>query len=166
MGNGVDMTNDYKDLLFRLRSYIGATHIVRDTHAAALVIEQLVARIAELEARPVAWIWCDSIYEDHCHSTDEEAIEEGWRPMVYSDLEGCAAPWQQIETAPKDCEIWAFNGDQARMKWSEGAGWALWIWADDLLSEVDPEPDQPTHWMSLPVAPIAAQAASQGGGDV
>lgn len=61
--------------------------------------------------------------------------------------------WKPIETAPKDAEIWAYNGEQARMIWSEGDHWALWIWADELLSEVDPEPDQPTHWMHLPKAP-------------
>jgi hypothetical protein len=68
-------------------------------------------------------------------------------------LELAAPKWLPIETAPKDVEIWAFNGEQARMTWSAGEGWALWIWADSLLSEVDPEPTQPTHWMPLPAAP-------------
>jgi hypothetical protein len=62
--------------------------------------------------------------------------------------------WQPIETAPTDREIWAFNGEQARMIWSQGNQWALWIWADELLSEVDPSPEQPTHWMPLPAAPV------------
>ncbi|WP_250538755.1 MULTISPECIES: hypothetical protein [unclassified Caballeronia] len=67
-----------------------------------------------------------------------------------------ASQWQQIETAPKDREVWTFNGEQARMKWSEGPDWALWIWADELLSDADPEPDQPTHWMPLPSDPLDA----------
>lgn len=57
-----------------------------DRHAILDLIEAANARIAELEARPTAWVWCDSVYEEHCHLTDEEAIEDGWRPMVYSDL--------------------------------------------------------------------------------
>lgn len=61
--------------------------------------------------------------------------------------------WQPIETAPTDREIWAYNGEQARMLWSQGNCWALWVWADELLSEVDPSPEQPTHWMPLPAPP-------------
>ncbi len=62
--------------------------------------------------------------------------------------------WQPIETAPKDGEeIWAFNGEQARMFWLEGDGYALWCWADPLLSECDPSPEPPTHWMPLPPPP-------------
>jgi hypothetical protein len=62
--------------------------------------------------------------------------------------------WQPIETASKDgTEVWAFNGEQARMLWSEGQERALWAWADQLLADADPEPEQPTHWMPLPAAP-------------
>lgn len=62
--------------------------------------------------------------------------------------------WLDIASAPKDeSHIWAFNGEQGRMQWSEGDGWALWVWCDPLLSDVDPAPDQPTHWMPLPAAP-------------
>jgi hypothetical protein len=62
--------------------------------------------------------------------------------------------WQDIETAPKDgTEIWAYAGEQARMKWIEGSGYALWVWADEALSEIDPDPIQPTHWMPLPEPP-------------
>jgi hypothetical protein len=73
-----------------------------------------------------------------------------------------AERWQPIETAPKDREIWAFNGEQGRMQWSEGSadngeGWALWVWCDQLLSDADPDPEQPTHWMPLPAAPGAIQ---------
>ncbi|MFC4923037.1 DUF551 domain-containing protein [Delftia deserti] len=64
--------------------------------------------------------------------------------------------WQPIETAPKDgAEVWAFNGEQARMVWLEDEFCALWVWGDALLTEVDPSPDQPTHWMPLPAAPGA-----------
>lgn len=66
--------------------------------------------------------------------------------------------WQPIETAPKEqgAEIWAYNGEQARMRWFawvDDGGGALWIYADGLLSDVDPDPIQPTHWMPLPEAP-------------
>lgn len=62
--------------------------------------------------------------------------------------------WRPIESAPKDGhEIWAFNGEQARMKWICGDGYALWSWADALLADVDPSPEQPTHWMPLPQPP-------------
>jgi hypothetical protein len=67
-----------------------------------------------------------------------------------------AGGWRPIETAPKDgTEVWAFNGEQARMHWTEGeisgVKWALWIWTDQLLAA----PDQPTHWMPLPPPPSA-----------
>ena len=62
--------------------------------------------------------------------------------------------WQSIETAPKDgTEVWAFNGEQARMKWISGPGYGLWAWSDELLSDAEPSPDQPTSWMPLPPAP-------------
>lgn len=62
--------------------------------------------------------------------------------------------WQPIGTAPKDREIWAFNGEQARMIWMEGEGYALWAWADETLGDIDPYPEQPTHWMPLPADPV------------
>lgn len=66
-----------------------------------------------------------------------------------------ALAWRPIETAPKDgTEIWAFNREQGRMKWISGRGFALWVWVDDLLSDVDPSPDSPTHWMPLPGPPV------------
>ena len=62
--------------------------------------------------------------------------------------------WQPIETAPKDgAEIWAYNGEQARMKFIAGNGYALWVWADEVLSDIDPCPMQPSHWMPLPPPP-------------
>ena len=65
--------------------------------------------------------------------------------------------WQPIETAPKDgSEIWAFNGEQGRMEWLENEEVALWIWCDDLLSDSDPMPDQPSHWRHLPTPPAAS----------
>lgn len=62
--------------------------------------------------------------------------------------------WQPIETAPTTGEeIWAFNGEQARMKFIQGDGYALWAWADEVLTDIDPFPDQPTAWMPLPKPP-------------
>ena len=74
-----------------------------------------------------------------------------------------AKAWKPIEQAPQDdSEIWAFNGEQGRMKWSEGGDgserWALWVWADELLSEVDPSPAQPTHFTFLLPSPTPQDA--------
>lgn len=69
---------------------------------------------------------------------------------------GLIPQWQDIESAPKDgTEIWAFNGEQARMKWISGDGYALWVYADDVLNDIDPNPEQPTHFMMLPTPPSA-----------
>lgn len=79
------------------------------------------------------------------------AHNAGWQAaMAHKGAEG----WQSIETAPRDgTEVWAFNGEQARMRWIEGPGYALWVWVDALLEDADPSPDQPTHWQPLPATP-------------
>jgi hypothetical protein len=89
-----------------------------------------------------------------------------WSAMIAAASVGHApAPalqgWQPIETAPRDgSEIWAFNGEQARMKWFEAdgteEGYSLWIWADELSCDVDPSPEQPTHWQPLSQPPAAS----------
>jgi len=68
--------------------------------------------------------------------------------------------WKPIESARTDRVIWAFNGEQARMRWlgfDDGDG--MWIWDDETLSEIDPCPEQPTHYMPLPEPPSAASPA-------
>ncbi len=66
-----------------------------------------------------------------------------------------SSPWEPIGEAQKDgTEVWAFNGEQARMKWVEGEEYALWIYADPLLSEADPDPVQPTFFVPLLPDPI------------
>jgi hypothetical protein len=65
-----------------------------------------------------------------------------------------SGPWMPIETAPKDgTEVWAHNGEQVRMKYLSCEEWCGWIYADVLLSEADPAPEQPSHWMPLPPQP-------------
>lgn len=62
--------------------------------------------------------------------------------------------WKTIDVAPRDgSPIWAYNNEQGVMRWISGDGYALWVWVDELLSEVDPDPTQPTHWRSLPEPP-------------
>lgn len=61
--------------------------------------------------------------------------------------------WEPIETANKNLPIWAFNGKQSPMKWIEGDEYALWVWMDEVLNDIDPAPCQPTHWLPLPNDP-------------
>jgi hypothetical protein len=62
--------------------------------------------------------------------------------------------WLPIESAPRDgTVVWAFNGEQDRMKWIQGADYALWIYEEEVMSNIDPDPHQPTHWMPLPPPP-------------
>lgn len=68
------------------------------------------------------------------------------------------AEWQSIDTAPKDGSmIWAFQPNccpgQSIMFWILGGRKGLWVYADELLSDADPAPAQPTHWMPLPEPP-------------
>ncbi|AZR94999.1 hypothetical protein BBB39_15435 [Bordetella trematum] len=93
-----------------------------------------------------------------------ERAKENGRTIgdVLAEVRGFSDGWQPIATAPKGgAEIWGFNGEQARMLWSEGEHWALWVWADSSLADIDPSPDQPTHWMPLPAAPGAEDSASR-----
>lgn len=80
-------------------------------------------------------------YADHCTAELVSALKN-------------TQSWQPMSAAPKDgTEIWAYNGTQGLMKWVEGDDYALWIWSDEHMSDVDPEPDQPTAWMPKPQDP-------------
>ena len=64
--------------------------------------------------------------------------------------------WQPIETAPRDGRhVLTFQEMQEPsevvMKYDSWCD--LWVYADELLSDVDPAPEQPTHWMPLPAPP-------------
>lgn len=62
--------------------------------------------------------------------------------------------WMPIESAPRDrTEILAFNGEIHKMKWIEGDGYALFSYSEEVLADVDPDPEQPTHWQPLPTPP-------------
>lgn len=78
---------------------------------------------------------------------------QGWQAALRA-----APEWQPIETAPRDgAPVWAFNGEQAPMLYIAGEGHALWIWADQVLADVDPSPEQPKYWKPLPSPPLAAR---------
>lgn len=65
------------------------------------------------------------------------------------------ADWRPIAEANKSGPaVWAFNGEQVRMRWTSGPDWALWIYDDEQLSDICPDPPQPTHFMVLPADPI------------
>jgi hypothetical protein len=105
---------------------------------------------------------CFTIEDNHTSRTDE-TLERLWenREAIAEILNTRTAPtvpeWLPIESALRDgAEIWAFQSPehhQCLMKWVEGEGYALWIYADENLADIDPDPKQPTHWMPLPAAP-------------
>lgn len=97
----------------------------------------------------------DRILNWECDVALDPAVSEAAAALVAKD-----APWLPMDSAPKDgTPIWAFNGEQGVMKWIEGGTpgedghYALWVWQDQVLSDVDPEPDQPTAWRALPAPP-------------
>lgn len=68
--------------------------------------------------------------------------------------------WYPISTAPKDgTEVWAFvpayEPQQSVMAYCNEAG--MWIFAEEVLTDIDPAPDQPTHWRHLPEPPEDVQ---------
>ncbi len=56
---------------------------------AVIAADRATATVSAAE--PVAWEWCDTIHSDHCHTSDEEAIAEGWMPLVYGNTHPIAA---------------------------------------------------------------------------
>lgn len=82
------------------------------------------------------------------------APEKSLALQAYQAGHSSAQKWRPISEAPVDgTEVWAFNGEQGRMKFSKGTEWALWIWADEVLADVDPCAEQPTHFRDLPEPP-------------
>jgi hypothetical protein len=90
-------------------------------------------------------------------SDDRPSATRSAEPRSKSDAKAQSAPdadgWYAIENITpehKKLVVWAFNGNQARMKYldleSVCPGGSLWIYADELLSDADPEPPQPTHY--------------------
>ena len=66
--------------------------------------------------------------------------------------------WHPMDSAPKDgTEVLAYAQEIVRMKWVEGEGYGLWIYADETLADVCPEAIQPTHWKPLPPPPAEGE---------
>lgn len=60
--------------------------------------------------------------------------------------------WQPIETAPKTCDVFLWNGVKVFPGWyCEDEGWH-----DSRNQDHNdyPEVPQPTHWMPLPTPPV------------
>lgn len=100
--------------------------------------------------------------DDHARQSVQHML--GWaavarrqakKAMEMLDSALAEESWQPIEKAPRDGRpLWVYNGEQGVMKWIEGEEYALWVWADPLLSDADPSPDQPTHFRPIPASPI------------
>lgn len=100
-------------------------------------------------------------YEDvHPSILADDALMGHWPEWRLVKSFPDASPWRPIAEAPTDgTEVWAYNGEQGRMVWVSGEEYALWVWADELLSDVDPNPEQPTFFIPLP--PVPAEATSE-----
>lgn len=83
-----------------------------------------------------------------------DSMNSAWSAIA-AKLRELLPVWQPIESAIKQEGelIWAFNGEQAAMRYTKTPDGDLWCWLDEALSDIDPEPQQPTHWMPLPKAP-------------
>lgn len=109
---------------------------------------------------PVAWLHPDDPSLAMSQVTKQRMLDGGsasaQAAQAFSQPAFSSEPsWRPIADAPRDgTEVWAFNGEQARMKWIEGEGYALWVWADPLLSDADPSPPQPSHFVPLLADPI------------
>lgn len=116
---------------------------------------QKLRTAAPADSEPFGYFRADAMGWTDCAATDEGAIALYERPAAHAMV-----AWQPISTAPKDgTKILAYihidDGDIGVMKWMDfGQGLAVWVWADELMGDVDPDPHQPTHWMPLPPAPV------------
>lgn len=73
--------------------------------------------------------------------------------------------WLAIDSAPRDGQVILVNDQDPPVvaaKWTEGDGYALWIYADQILQDVAPEGPQCTHWMPLPPPPTPSAESGDG----
>lgn len=125
--------------------------------AAAGVVDERAA----YEAHQLRMGWEPSDIADKCGPGAPRAgeyrnpfLQGGWEIWRARAALPAASAWQPIEAAPKNgSEIWAYNGEQGRMRWLGGWALDLWVWADDFLNDADPNPKQPTYFLPLPAAP-------------
>jgi hypothetical protein len=106
----------------------------------------------------VSWSRDRDIVNIRCELWPRECLGAGpncWEePAAIAAWNRRASGWNPISTAPRDgTEIWAYNGEQVRMRWEDGDPWSGWLYGDETLNDIDPDPEQPTHWQPLPPAP-------------
>lgn len=115
--------------------------------------------LRERVARAIAYAAGDDYYEDnpYWHKLADAAIAEGV---------GAVPAWQPIKTAPRDGSevLLGDDVDTCAGFWSvipNRRSWASpdgnWFAEMDRGSEANAKPLRPTHWMSLPTPPAAAE---------
>jgi hypothetical protein len=179
---------EIQTLIARLRS---AADLAPNSHILIEAADALAAqaeRITALEASNAHLLdalraQSDKIQKMALQAISDEANREGLIEHI-AELERIAAgaePWQPIETAPKDgtvIDLWIggeFAGRRDSCYWGKpdhccgehgrycDSDWHDLDdgWVDDMNMPLSGE-EPPSHWMSLPAAPLASQSAHKG----
>lgn len=91
----------------------------------------------------------------NCGSTDGKHSKECIAEHTAAAAGGDFVKALPIHTAPMDgTEVFAFNGEWNRMLYFDLCPEPLWIYAEEVLADIVPGPDQPTHWTPLIAPPV------------